>query len=270
MVKNDNSNNKKIKTSHIPKLHMTSNHVYSRTDGRKYASVTTMLRVTKPKEDRDNLAAWRASMTPKVADYIVREASAIGTLTHLLCEQYLDDSKAGISSRAPVKHMLIASAHFAALRKYLDRISSVQGTEIRLCSDAMELAGTADCVALFDGIPSIVDFKTKRSPQMIEWMEDYFVQCTAYAAMWEELTGQHIQQVVILVSVENGTTEIYKARTEDYTQMLAERLKDYRFSVYDAPDVLTPAKPETADKDDSHATRHHPHLAHSKLKLGRS
>ena len=269
MVKNDNSNNKKIKTSHIPKLHMTSNHVYSRTDGRKYASVTTMLRVTKPKEDRDNLAAWRASMTPKVADYIVREASAIGTLTHLLCEQYLDDFKSPILN-GPLKHMLIASAHFRALRKYLDRISAVQGTEIRLCSDAMELAGTADCVALFDGIPSIVDFKTKRSPQMIEWMEDYCVQCTAYAAMWEELTGQHIQQVVILVSVENGTTEIYKARTEDYTQMLAERLKDYRGMVDDAPDVLTPAKPETAEKEDSHATRHHPHLAHSKLKLGRS
>ena len=77
----------------------------------------------------------------------------------------------------------------------------------------MKLAGTSDCIATYDGELSIIDYKTKRSNQREEWMTDHFIQGTAYAQMFKELTGIQVKQVVILVSSEkkfkNGICKKY-------------------------------------------------------------
>jgi len=88
----------------------------------------------------------------------------------------------------------------------------------------MKLAGTADCIAGYNGKLSIIDYKTKRSKQREEWMTDYFLQTTAYAKMWKEITGQHIEQLVILVSSEQDTFQEFISQPQKHYNMLDQRL----------------------------------------------
>jgi genome maintenance exonuclease 1 len=91
----------------------------------------------------------------------------------------------------------------------------------------MKLAGTSDCIANYDGELSIIDYKTKRSNQKEEWMTDHFIQGTAYAQMFKELTGIEAKQVVILVSSEKNSRMEFVKNTEDYKDLLTQRLNQY-------------------------------------------
>jgi hypothetical protein len=75
-------------------------------------------------------------------------------------------------------------AHFNNLIPFLQKINDIHGTELRLYSNKMKLAGTSDCIAKYDGELSIIDYKTKRSNQQEEWMTDHFIQGTAYSEMF--------------------------------------------------------------------------------------
>ena len=92
-------------------------------------------------------------------------------------------------------------------------------------SDNMLLAGTADCIAEYNGILSVIDYKTKRSDQKEEWLTDYFIQCTAYAIMFKELTGIEVNQIVILVSSEKNTRAEFIKDPNDFKDQLKERLE---------------------------------------------
>ncbi len=91
----------------------------------------------------------------------------------------------------------------------------------------MKLAGTSDCIANYDGELSIIDYKTKRSNQKEEWMTDHFIQGTAYSEMFKELTGIEIKQVVILVSSEKNSRMEFVKKTDDYKDLLTQRLNQY-------------------------------------------
>ena len=94
----------------------------------------------------------------------------------------------------------------------------------KLFSSEMGLAGTAYLVTEYEGKLSIIDYKTKRSKQKKEWMIEYFIQTAAYAKMWEELTGQSIEQLVILASSEQNTLQEFISEPKNYYNALAQRL----------------------------------------------
>ena len=71
----------------------------------------------------------------------------------------------------------------------LDRLDNVHYLETMLYSETLGLAGQVDCIAEFDGIPSIIDFKTSLRLKKEEWILNYFEQCTCYSLMYEEMTG---------------------------------------------------------------------------------
>ena len=82
----------------------------------------------------------------------------------------------------------------------------------------MELAGTVDCIAEYDGVVSIIDFKNSRKPKSKSECakKDYFVQLCAYGKMWEFCTGQHIKCGVILVVSWDGKVKAHKVQLDDY------------------------------------------------------
>ena len=92
----------------------------------------------------------------------------------------------------------------------------------------LETAGTCDCIAEYKGELSIIDFKTSRKKKKDEWITDYYLQGTAYALMFEEMTGIKINQVVILISGEDGSVGEYIVKTADYTESLNEKLSLYK------------------------------------------
>ena len=148
-------------------------------------------------------------------------AATIGTETHELIENHINEVRQTDSVR------LLSVAHFNNLIPFLQKINNVHGTELRLYSNAMKLAGTSDCIANYDGELSIIDYKTKRSNQKEEWMTDHFIQGTAYAQMFKELTGIEAKQVVILVSSEKNSRMEFVKNTEDYKDLLTQRLNQY-------------------------------------------
>ena len=93
-------------------------------------------------------------------------------------------------------------------RDTLDRINNIYLQEAALYSKHLELAGRVDCIAEFDGVLSIIDFKTAEQPKREEYLYDYFVQETAYACMLQEKYGMTVKQLVTIVACENGETQV--------------------------------------------------------------
>ena len=117
--------------------------------------------------------------------------------------------------------------HYYNLFKYLKNIQNIAGIELILYSKSLSIAGTADCIAEYNGILSIIDYKTKRKPQQEEWLEDPFIQATAYSIMFEELTGIKVPQIVILVSDEKGGSQEFLRNPSNYKDKLLTRIKLY-------------------------------------------
>ena len=194
-------------------------HFYQTPTGEIYPSITTILHETMANEKKESLQNWKEQEI--AADYITQEAATIGTETHKLIENHINEVRQTDNVR------LLSVAHFNNLIPFLQKINNVHGTELRLYSNAMKLAGTSDCIANYDGELSIIDYKTKRSNQKEEWMTDHFIQGTAYAQMFKELTGIEVKQVVILVSSEKNSRMEFVKDTADYKELLTKRLNQY-------------------------------------------
>ena len=194
-------------------------HFYQTPTGEIYPSITTILHETMTNEKKESLQNWKNKEI--AADYITQEAATIGTETHKLIENHINEVRQTDEVR------LLSVAHFNNLIPFLQKINDVHGTELRLYSNTMKLAGTSDCIAKYDGELSIIDYKTKRSNQKEEWMTDHFIQGTAYSQMFKELTGIEVKQVVILVSSEKNLRMEFVKNTEDYKDALIQRLNQY-------------------------------------------
>ena len=217
----------------LPKAEMVAGHRYRTPAGVIYPSVTTVLGATKPAEAVNGIKAWRDTVGADVADYIVREAATIGTQVHELNEAFLVMRGVGPLPERDFIHndgstpRLLSWAHYENFRPHLDRIGRPVGTEVPMFSDYLRVAGTADCIAEYDGIMSILDYKTKRSPQREEWMTDYYMQTAAYAMMFREHTGIEIKQCVILASSEQYTMQEFRSDPRDYADKFTGRLATY-------------------------------------------
>ena len=194
-------------------------HFYQTPTGEIYPSITTILQETMSKEKKESLENWKEQEV--AAEYITQEAAIIGTETHKLIENHINEVRQADEVR------LLSVAHFNNLIPFLQKINDVHGTELRLYSNKMKLAGTSDCIANYEGELSIIDYKTKRSNQKEEWMKDHFIQGAAYAQMFKELTGIEVKQVVILVSSEKNSRMEFVKNTEDYKDLLNQRLNQY-------------------------------------------
>ena len=206
----------------LPHLKMNKYHRYTTPSGDIYSSVTTMLKKTQDEESQKGLIKWRENVGEEVAYYIMKNSALIGTQTHTLNEDYLN------SMQLKNNFHLLAYAHHQNFIQYLNKIDNIHGTELQLFSDTMKLAGTADCIAEYDGKLSIIDYKTKKSYQRKEWMMDYFIQATTYTRMYHEMTGKKIDQIVILVSSEENTKQEFIVKREDYEKILDKRLSLYK------------------------------------------
>ena len=210
-----------IPTSFIPSklLEKDDGHYYQTPSGTIYPSITTILQKTQSLEKQQSLQNWREQ--EMASDYITQEAAIVGSETHKLIENYLNNEEIF------EKFKLLSEAHFKNLLPFLNKINDIHGIELRLYSDKMRLAGTSDCIAKYDGTLSIIDYKTKRSNQREEWLTDHFIQATSYGAMFKELTGIKVEQIVILVSSEKNTRMEFIKKPDNYLDLLEQRIDQY-------------------------------------------
>ena len=163
---------------------------YVTPEGNVYPSITTIL----GNQPKPGLVEWRKRVGDIEANKIMREASTLGTAVHDLCEQYLYNYKLKTSNNE-------ATGIFNRLRFLLGNIDNIIGLEIPLYSDQLKVAGTADCIAEYNGMLSVIDFKTSKKPKKEGWIEDYYIQAFFYAIAFFERTGVIPEQVVILIAV---------------------------------------------------------------------
>ena len=57
---------------------------------------------------------------------------------------------------------------------------------------------------------------------------DYFLQCTAYSLMYEEMFGIDIPQIIVMIAVERGMVPmVYVKDRAEYIQPLVERINTF-------------------------------------------
>ena len=114
---------------------------------------------------------------------------------------------------------------FTQLKPTLEKsINNIFAQECGLWSEKYRLAGRVDCIAEWNGVPSIIDFKTSRSERKDEYNFEYYMQASAYAEMFEERTGREINQIVILVVTEDGQVQEFVKEKHEYLQPLIETI----------------------------------------------
>ena len=190
---------------------------YVTPDGNAYPSITTILSL----QDKPGLKKWREDVGEKEAKRISRESMRIGTAVHQMCEFYLCNYIVKLD-----KEEKVIRDTFNRIRFLLGNINNIVGTEIALYSDVLRVAGTADCIAEYNGVPSIIDFKTSRKPKKEVWIDDYYMQTFAYKLMFEEMTGIEIKQVVILIAcVDQFEVQVFKKPASDSDKYLTKLVK---------------------------------------------
>jgi hypothetical protein len=185
-------------------------------DGKNYPSVTTVLGILK----KEGLQKWRDSIGEKVAQWEMGRAARRGKATHTLVEQYLKNETPSIRDVLPL-------GLFKLLKPYIDQIDNIHLLEAIMYSKKLTIAGQVDCVAEYNGKLSVIDFKTANKERQEDWVENYFLQTTAYAHMYEETFGTPIEQIVILLGNEDGTAQCFIKEKKDYKQNLIEAIDGF-------------------------------------------
>ena len=193
---------------------------YISPEGKEFPSITTVLSIL----SRDAIAQWRARVGEEEANKISRVASSRGTAVHTLLEKYVDNDPDYAKGVMP--HVLQS---FYDVKNVLDtNLTTVYAQEAPLYSEHLGLAGRVDCVGVWDGKNSIVDYKTSRKPKKKEWIEGYFLQCCAYAIMWEERTGMPITQLVVMIAVDNEDPQVFIEHRDNWDKRLLEVIQLYK------------------------------------------
>ena len=189
---------------------------YKLPDGTKLPSVTTVIGAQK----KHIFQAWRNKVGEDVANAITKKATSRGTNVHTLCERYLNNDSLG-------DIMPDAKEMFVSLKPLLNRINNIHYQECALWSTKLGMAGRVDCIGEFDGVLSVIDFKTSKKIKSKDMIEDYFWQTSAYSLMYEELIGVPINNLVILMAVENEQPLLFQEKTEDHIKGLVKAIKFY-------------------------------------------
>lgn len=197
-----------------------SGRVYYTPSGKAYPSVTTVL----GSMNKDAIDAWRKRVGEEKANKISGQASRRGEALHSICEKYLlnEMNDTNLQSMMPnIKEL------FLQLRPELDKnIGKIYAVEQPLYSDKLRIAGRVDCIAQWDNRISIIDFKTSSKAKLEENILNYFLQCAAYAEMFEELTGKIVESVVVAIAVEGNQPQIFVRQKHMYRTQLLQFLSN--------------------------------------------
>ena len=196
-----------------------SGRKYKTPEGVNLPSITTVLSIL----SRESIAKWRARVGAAEANRISHRASTRGTSVHEIIEKYVNNDPNFKDGYTPD---IIAS--FLDVKPILDeRLTKVYAQEAPLYSNHLGVAGRVDCVGIFDGKPSIIDYKTSMKPKRKDWIKNYFMQEAAYAIMWEERTGQPIVQLVTVISVDNAPPQVFVEHRDNWVRPLRETIEKY-------------------------------------------
>lgn len=192
---------------------------YFTPSGVKYPSITTVL----SKTSKDHISAWRDRIGHKEADKISKRAADRGTIIHDLMERYVRGESINQNKLMPHHN-----ASFINLSKILDeRLSEWYVQEKMMWSDYLKVAGQMDLAGKFDGVRSVIDYKTSTKVKKKEWIDNYFIQEASYSIMFEERTGISLPNLVIIMDVDDSEPIVFKEHRDNWIDSLQDAIKNY-------------------------------------------
>ena len=187
--------------------------LYLTPDGESLPSVTSVLGKTK---DKSFLKQWRARVGEKEAEKIIANSAQIGTALHLYIEHYVNEhgyeDLTLIGQKAKTMAQVIID-HDEGLKK----VSEVWGSEVHLYYPG-KYAGTTDMIGVYDGRPTIIDFKQTNRPKKREWVQDYLMQLAAYAMAHNKLFDTEIDQGVVLMCSRDLLFQKFELKGENFVR----------------------------------------------------
>jgi genome maintenance exonuclease 1 len=201
-----------------PKLERVDTDIgrhYLDSDNKPVPSVTTVLSGTS--KSKDGLIQWRNRVGDEEADRIIKQSTDIGTAVHEAIEKFLNKQDWDDFDNTS-DQILAKSISNKFINDALNGITEIWGLEVGLILDNL-YAGTADCVGLYNDIPTLIDFKTAKKIKKRDWIEDYFLQGCAYANAHNVMFGTDIQQIVILMVDRNLIFQEYIVRPTEFSYL---------------------------------------------------
>lgn len=209
IFKKENTNKISVETINNKRYYKINNNFYS--------SVTTMLSEMK---DKSGLIAWQDAIGFDNAEKIRLDAAKRGTEMHKMIELHFNDEKDKIDISES------GYSYYKKMKIYLNKIIPL-GIEVPLWSEKLRLAGTADCIGIYDNKLCIIDFKTSNKEKRPETIIDYFYQATIYSMMlWERLSIA-TKSLVILISCKDGFPQEFKRNVSDFIPQVIKLVHDY-------------------------------------------
>lgn len=202
----------------IPKLvrvDTENGRLYQTPSGRAYPSVTSVLGIL----GKQHIMEWRKRVGEEEANRISGRATRRGTAVHSLCESYLRNEK--------VEPGPFDLEIFRSIQPLLDRINNIHCLETQLYSNYLQVAGTVDCIAEFDGKMSVIDFKTSTRIKSRDDIHGYFMQASAYAVMFEELTKIPVGRLVVLMAVDDEDSLVFVEKRDEWIDKFIKIREDY-------------------------------------------
>ena len=181
-------------------------------DGSNLPSVTTILSATKSEEDKAAILAWKQRVGTIEAERIKKEASARGSSMHSYIEQFLYGklNQELLEDNNKSKKMAEEIIDNGLKNKLLE----IWGSEATIYYPG-KYAGTADCIGVYEGKESILDFKQSNKPKKVEYIEDYFLQIGAYSLAHNTVYNSNITQGVILMCTVDRLFQDFKIEGDE-------------------------------------------------------
>lgn len=193
----------------------------------KLPSVTTILNVTQDQAKKEGLKRWRAKVGVKEAERITTEAANRGSSMHQYLEDFLHSKLnldlLGHNSR---ERMMAEEVIENGLRNQLTEIWGVESC----LHFPNKYAGACDLVGIYNGQPTILDFKSSTNLKKEEWILDYYLQGAAYCLAHDEVYGTNINQVAILICTKDNLFQKFVVdgeRLADYKKMFLDKVQQY-------------------------------------------
>lgn len=184
--------------------------------GEKFPSITTVL----SENIKGSIIEWRRRVGEEKANEVTRKATTRGKWFHTACENFLNNEEVKYKT-------FIQQEQFNIFKPVLSRINNIHALEKRMFSRQIKVAGQVDCVAEFDNNLSIIDFKTSSRPKEKEYIDNYFMQCTAYSFMFQEMYGINVETITVLISVDGSEPQVFIEKRDNYIQQLLECRKKF-------------------------------------------
>lgn len=204
---------------HVPKINwptlvqetLEHGRWYVTDEGNRYPSVTTVI---SKGTDTSWLERWKSRVGEEEAKRISKQATRRGSAVHDIAEKYLSNDP---NYKKGQTYVNIET--FQSIKPHLDKnITLIAGLEKALYSDKLQCAGTVDCIAKWNGVWSIVDFKTSKREKSKEDVFNYMCQEACYAFFFYERFGKVIPQIVTVMAVDDANPIIFIEKTRNYLE----------------------------------------------------